>query len=156
MILSLCPKSTRYGVGAFPIRPSVCYYSGTTKLRLRLACALVESIFIAFLNKLTFFAMTRRNDSPESKKDSIFVVAKAMVCVTLRLKAVLIFLLVYLYLINEVVELNICQGFCKIVDNHLISWNIRKLNSSYFYFITNIVVLNINILCLKMQDKIVC
>lgn len=64
--------------------------------------------------------------------------------------------LVYFYLINKAMKLDVCQSLCKVVGNHLVSWNIKKFNSSCSYLITDVVVLDINILCSKVKDKIVC
>lgn len=78
-----------------------------------------------------------------------------MIYVTSRSVVILIFL-VYLHLINEAIEPDICQEIYKAIGNHLVNWNIGKLNSSCSYLITNVVVLDINMFCPGIQNMIVC
>ena len=78
-----------------------------------------------------------------------------MVYVAPRSVAVLI-LSVYPHLINEAVELDVCQGLPEAVSNHLISWNVGELDSSCSHLVTDVVMLDIDMFCLGVEDKVVC
>ncbi len=78
-----------------------------------------------------------------------------MVRVAPRSVAVLIFL-VHLHLINEAVELDVCQGLREAVGHHLVSGNVEELDSSFYHLVTDVLVLDIDILCLGVEDRVVC
>lgn len=79
-----------------------------------------------------------------------------MVCVDPSPEAVLIFLLVHPDLIDKAVELDVCQGLCKAVGNHLVGWNVGKLDSSCSHLVTDVVVLDVDMLRPGMEDRVVC
>ena len=70
-----------------------------------------------------------------------------------RFVAMLIFL-DYSHLVNKAVEFNVGQCLCKAIGNHLISWYVRKYDSLCSYFITNVVVLNIDMFCTKVENRV--
>ncbi len=74
------------------------------------------------------------------------VAVEAMVRVAPRSVAMLIFL-VHPHLINEAVELDVCKSLREAVGNNLVSWNIGELDSSCSHLVTDVVVLDIDILC---------
>ena len=78
-----------------------------------------------------------------------------MVRVAPRSVAMLIFL-VHPHLINEAVELEVCQGLREAVGHHLVSWNVGELDSSCSHLITDVVVLDIDMLRLGVEDRVVC
>ncbi len=72
-----------------------------------------------------------------------------------RSVSVLIFS-VHPHLINGAVELDVCQGLREAVSNYLVSWNVGKLDSSCSHFVTDVVMLDIDILRPGVKDRVVC
>lgn len=64
------------------------------------------------------------------------------------------FRLLYSYLLNEAIELDLSLNLCKAISNHFISLNKRELNSLSGHLNANIVMLNINVLIHKMKNWI--
>lgn len=52
-------------------------------------------------------------------------------------------------------ELCVGQGFCQPVYNHLRSWNVLEVDLPSSHFIRNIVVLNVNMFCSSVIDKVI-
>ena len=59
------------------------------------------------------------------------------------------------HLLNEVVEFDMGQCLCKAVGNHLISWNVGQLNSLCSHLIADVVVLNVNLLYPRVENRVV-
>ncbi len=78
-----------------------------------------------------------------------------MVRVAPRSIAVLIHL-VHPCLINEAVELDVCQGLREAVGYHLVSWNVEELDSSCSHLVTDVVMLDIDMFCPGVKDRVVC
>ena len=51
-------------------------------------------------------------------------------------------------------EFDICQGLGESVSNHVVGRNIQKLDPFNCNFVTNIVMLDIYVLCAGMEDWI--
>lgn len=56
------------------------------------------------------------------------------------------------HLFNEVIEFDVDRYFYKAINNHLLNRDIKKLYFFFFYLVTNIVVLDIDVLYPKMED----
>ena len=56
------------------------------------------------------------------------------------------------HLFDEAVEFNVGQGFYKVVYNHLIGWDVLKFDPLWTYFITDVIVLDINMICSWIED----
>lgn len=52
-------------------------------------------------------------------------------------------------------EFDVRQGLCQAVCNHLLSWNVRELDSFRGHFVTDIVMLDVNMLCSGVEDGVV-
>ena len=74
------------------------------KLQLRNTCILVESIFIAFLNKLIYSTNGFLSLQSACSFNNISYANQ---------------ILGYIYLLNKTMELNVNQSFYKIISNHL-------------------------------------
>ena len=82
---------------------------GKNKLQLRNTCALVESIFVAFSNKLAF--PTNGPLSLQSMCSSNNIGCADQV-------------LGYIHLLNKTMELDVGQSFRKVISNHLFRWDV--------------------------------
>lgn len=59
------------------------------------------------------------------------------------------------HLLHKSEKLDVDEGFYKPIGNYLFGWDVQKLDSFWSYLISNIVVLDINMLCFRMEDWIV-
>lgn len=59
-----------------------------------------------------------------------------------------------MHLIKKLVEFCIRQKLGQAVSNHLVNGHIGKVNSSNSYFVSDVMVLDIDVLCLRIEDRI--
>lgn len=76
--------------------------------------------------------------------------------VALTPMAVLIESLGHVHLLDEMMELDVCQRFCEAISNHFFRWNVRKLDSLRGYFISDVMVLDIDVFCPRVEYWVVC
>lgn len=62
---------------------------------------------------------------------------------------------VHVHLFDQTMELCVSEGFCQPVRNHLRHWNILEVDASRRHFVADVVVLDVNVLCLSMVDWVV-
>lgn len=84
-----------------------------------------------------------------------YVAVEARVRVAPRFVAMLI-LLGHPHLVNEAVELDMCQCLREAVGNHLVSWYIGEFDSSFPHLVTDVMVLEIDVFRPGMEDGVVC
>lgn len=64
--------------------------------------------------------------------------------------------LCYIHLFDEGVEFCVCQRLCQAVCNHLGGGHVGQLDSFRSNLISDIVVLDVNMLCSRVENRIVC
>lgn len=62
----------------------------------------------------------------------------------------------HIHLFNKAMKFNVGQSFCKVIYNHLVGWNVEKLYPFWCHLITNVVVLDIDMLSLWVENWVVC
>lgn len=56
-----------------------------------------------------------------------------------------------IHLLKQVIELDIGQRFCKAICNYLFNWNVEKLDSLGGYLIADIMMLDIDMFCARVE-----
>lgn len=69
--------------------------------------------------------------------------------------AVLIDFLGHVHLLDKRMELDVGQRFCKAVSNHLLRSDVGQLNSLRSHLIADVMMLDVNMLCPRMEYWIV-
>ena len=59
-------------------------------------------------------------------------------------------------MLNETMELDMGQSFCKAISNHLFRSDVRQLNSLGCNLIADVIVLDVDALGPRMEDWVVC
>lgn len=59
---------------------------------------------------------------------------------------------VHVHLFDKTVELCVCKGFCQPIGNYLGSWNVLEVDPPSSHFVTDVVVLDVNVLCSSMVE----
>ena len=62
---------------------------------------------------------------------------------------------VHVHLFDKTMELRVCKGFCQPIGNDLGSWDVLEINPPSSHFVTDLVVLDVNVLCSSMVDWVV-
>ena len=78
-----------------------------------------------------------------------------VIYMALGIVAILTIILGHLHLLYESEKLDVGEDFCKPVGNHLFGRDIRKLDFLCSYLISNVVVLDVDVLRSRMEDWIV-
>lgn len=52
-------------------------------------------------------------------------------------------------------ELDVCQSLCQAICDHLIGWDVGKLDPFGSHLIADIMVLNVDVFCSRMENRIV-
>ena len=62
----------------------------------------------------------------------------------------------HIHLLDETMELEVGQSFCKAVSNHLFRWDVGQLDSLGCNLIADVMVLDVDVLGPRMEDWVVC
>ena len=76
-----------------------------------------------------------------------------VVYMALGIVAVLTIALGHPHFLYKSEKLNMGEGFCKPIGDHLFGRDIQKLDSFYSYLISNILVLDVNVLCSQIKNR---
>lgn len=66
-----------------------------------------------------------------------------------------LFPLSHIRLFDKTIELYVGKGFCQPVYHHLRDWNVLEVDLPSSYFIINVMMLNINVFCLSIIERVV-
>lgn len=64
-------------------------------------------------------------------------------------------ILSHMYLIQKPVELCMRQRLGLAVGNHIVNKHVNEVDSSNSYLVSNVMMLDINLLCLRVKNRIV-
>lgn len=62
----------------------------------------------------------------------------------------------HIHLFEKIIKLDISWSFCQAIGNHLICLDISQLDPLNGYLISNVIMLNVDMLSFRVKDKGVC